>query len=549
METEFKTNNFIEEFIEADIRDNPKVHTRFPPEPNGYLHIGHAKAMFVDFSIAEKFGGKCNLRFDDTNPAKEDDEYVDAIKEDIRWLGFNWDKLCFGSDYFDICYEKAVLLIKKGLAYVCDLDKDKIREYRGTLTEPGIDSPYRNRSIEENLELFQGMRDGRFREGEKTLRAKIDMASPNINMRDPALYRILFIDHHQTGNKWCIYPMYDFAHPVQDAVEGITHSLCSLEYEAHRPLYNWVVENCEFEPKPRQIEFARLNIKNTIMSKRYLRELVEGGYVDGWDDPRMPTLCAMRRRGYTPEAIRDFLTRIGVAKADSLVDPAMLEYCVRNDLNDKAHRYMAVTDPLKVTIINMPDDFEEVIHIDNLPNSPEAGTHCITLRKHIYIDREDFAEIPPRKFFRLKPGGEVRLKGAYIIKCEDMVKDENGNITEVLCTYDPDTKSGECQRKVKATVQWLPVLDACEAVFRFYDALMLDEEDMEQESADFKARLNPDSLREHKGFVEPAALKCAEDMRFQFIRIGYFVLDKKSEAQGIPTYILTVGLKDSYRPE
>ena len=427
--------NFIEEAIEEDMRTKePRVQTRFPPEPNGDLHIGHAKALYIDFSMAEKYGGVCNLRFDDTNPAKEDTEYVDAIQADIRWLGFRWEHVFFGSSYFDRCYELAVKLIKKGVAYVDDLSKDEMRDYRGTLTEPGRNSPWRERGIEENLDLFERMRNGEFPDGAKTLRAKIDMASPNLNMRDPAMYRILHLPHHQTGNKWCIYPMYDFAHPIQDAIEGVTHSLCSLEYEAHRPLYDWVVEQCEFAHKPRQIEFARLNMTNTIMSKRYLRQLVEGGYVSGWDDPRMPTLCGLRRRGYTPESIRDFLDRIGVAKADSVVETAMLEHCVREDLNEHAPRMMAVLDPLPVEITNWDEGKTETIVLENHPNDEAQGTRAVTLGRRIYIEREDFMLDPPKKFFRLRMDGEVRLKGAYIVKCTGCEQDETGRVTKVYCT-------------------------------------------------------------------------------------------------------------------
>ncbi|NLB61057.1 MAG: glutamine--tRNA ligase/YqeY domain fusion protein [Clostridiales bacterium] len=539
MEATPDIKNFIEEIIEEDLGGKSPVQTRFPPEPNGYLHIGHAKAMYVNFKMAEKFNGKCNLRFDDTNPAKEDVEYVDAIQEDIRWMGFEWDKLIFGSSYFDVCYEKAVLLIKKGLAYVDDLSRDEMREYRGTLTEPGKNSPHRDRSVETNLELFEKMKNGEFADGACTLRAKIDMASPNINLRDPALYRILHQIHHQTGDKWCIYPMYDFAHPIQDAVERITHSLCSLEYESHRPLYNWVVENCDFDNHPRQVEFARLNMTNTIMSKRYLRRLVEENYVCGWDDPRMPTLCGMRRRGYTAFAIKDFLDRIGVAKADSVVDAAMLEHCVREDLNATAHRYMVVTKPLKVTITNMPDDFCEEVIIENLPNA-DAGAHKINIKKHIYIEREDFMEVPEKKFFRLKPDGEVRLKGAYIIKCVDFVKDSDGEIIEVLCTYDPETKSGMSDRKVKATIHWVPIHEAKPIVLNMYGNLMNDES---ADSEDFIDNLNAKSLEVLNGFAEPALLNCPHDMHFQFMRVGYFIKDSKTES-----YNCTVGLKDSYKP-
>ena len=514
--------NFIEEFIEQDIEQKGLSHiqTRFPPEPNGYLHIGHAKALFVDFSMAEKFGGKCNLRFDDTNPTKEDVEYVDAIKYDIHWLGFDWDQLRFGSEYFDTCYELAVKLIKKGVAYVDDLTKDEMREYRATLTEPGKNSPWRERSVDENLDLFTRMKNGEFPDGSRTLRARIDMASPNINLRDPALYRILHIPHHQTGDKWCIYPMYDFAHPIQDAIEGITHSLCSLEYEAHRPLYDWVVEQCEFEHKPRQIEFARLNLTNTIMSKRYLRRLVEEGYVSGWDDPRMPTLCGLRRRGYTAEAIKDFLVRAGVAKADSVVDTAMLEHCLREDLNAHAYRMMAVLDPIKVVIENWPEDRFEEVEIENLPGSPEAGTRTVRFGRELYIEREDFSYDPPKKYFRLKPEGEVRLKGAYIVKCERWEPDETGRVTTVYCTYDPATKSGECERKVKGTLHWLCAPDAVPAEFRLYEPLM--EDAGEDDARDFIERLNPASLCVQRGFVEPALAEAAPGDRFQFMRVGYF---------------------------
>ena len=538
--------HFIEEFIEQDIQQKGLSHiqTRFPPEPNGYLHIGHAKALFVDFSMAEKFGGSCNLRFDDTNPTKEDVEYVDAIMHDIRWLGFEWDKLRFGSEYFDTCYELAVKLIKKGVAYVDDLSKDEMREYRGTLTEPGKNSPWRERTVEENLDLFERMKNGEFENGSHTLRAKIDMASPNLNMRDPALYRILHIPHHQTGDKWCIYPMYDFAHPIQDAIEGVTHSLCSLEYEAHRPLYDWVVEQCEFEHKPRQIEFARLNLTNTVMSKRYLRRLVEEHYVSGWDDPRMPTLCGLRRRGYTAESIKDFLVRAGVAKADSIIDTAMLEHCLREDLNAHAHRMMAVLDPIKVVIENWPEGEFEDVEIDNLPGSEEAGKRTVRFGRELYIEREDFSYDPPKKYFRLKPEGEVRMKGAYIVKCERYETDENGNVTTVYCTYDPATKSGECERKVKGTLHWLNAADAVAAEFRLYEPLILDAAD--DDERDFIERLNPDSLQVKMGFVEPALAKAEKGSRFQFMRVGYFCADL-DHTEEKPVYNRAVGLKDSFK--
>ena len=549
MSNEFEPRNFIEEFIVEDRKLNPTVKTRFPPEPNGYLHIGHAKALYIDFSTAERFGGTCNLRFDDTNPTKEDVEFVDAIENDIRWLGFNWDKLCFGSDYFDTCYELAVKLIKDGKAYVCDLDKDQIREYRGTLTEPGVNSPYRDRSIEENLDLFERMKNGEFPDGSRTLRAKIDMASPNINMRDPALYRILHRSHHHQGDKWCIYPMYDFAHPIQDAIEGVTHSLCSLEYEAHRPLYNWVIDACGFEHKPRQIEFARLNITNTIMSKRFLRALVEGGYVSGWDDPRMPTLCAMRRRGYTPEAIKDFLNRAGVAKADSVVDSAMLEHCVREDLNAHADRAMAVLDPVKVVIENFPDGEFVDVQIDNLPiaeeGDPKFGlTHTVRFGREIYIEREDFMVEPPKKFFRLKPDGEVRLKGAYIIKCTGYELNEDGSVKEIRCTYDPESFSGENQRKVKGTIHWVPVHDAVPAEFRLYDQLMTEEN---VSPDDFIDKLNPESVKIMHGYIEPFLAGSKPGDTYQFMRIGYFCTDLDS-TDGNMVFNRTVGLKDSYKP-
>ena len=539
--------NFIEEFIEQDIEQKGLTHiqTRFPPEPNGYLHIGHAKALFIDFSMAEKFGGKCNLRFDDTNPTKEDVEYVDAIKYDIHWLGFDWDKLRFGSDYFDTCYELAVKLIQKGVAYVDDLSKDEMREYRGTLTEPGKNSPFRDRSIEENLDLFERMKNGEFPDGSRTLRAKIDMASPNINLRDPALYRILHIPHHQTGDKWCIYPMYDFAHPIQDAIEGVTHSLCSLEYEAHRPLYDWVVEQCEFENKPRQIEFARLNLTNTIMSKRYLRRLVEEGHVSGWDDPRMPTLCGLRRRGYTPAAIKDFLTRAGVAKADSVVDTAMLEHCLREDLNAHAYRMMAVLDPIRVVIENWPEGTFEDVAIENLPGSPEAGTRTVRFGRELYIEREDFSSDPPKKYFRLKPEGEVRLKGAYIVKCTRFETDSDGRVTTVYCTYDPETKSGTCERKVKGTLHWLNAADAVPAEFRLYEPLLTDAEE-EDDARDFIERLNPASLTVQRGFVEPALAAAKPGDRFQFMRVGYFCADLDHTAAA-SVFNRAVSLKDSFK--
>ena len=555
MEEVKRPKNFIEEFIEEDMRTKePRVQTRFPPEPNGYLHIGHAKALAIDFGMAERFGGICNLRFDDTNPAKEDVEYVDAIQADIQWLGFRWNEVLFGSSYFDQCYDLAVKLIQKGVAYVDELTKDEMRAYRGTLTQAGKNSPYRDRPVAENLDLFERMRGGEFADGTKTLRAKIDMASPNINMRDPALYRIKHVSHHQTGDKWCIYPMYDFAHPIQDAIEGVTHSLCSLEYEAHRPLYDWVIDQCEFSPKPRQIEFARLNMTDTIMSKRYLRRLVEEGFVSGWDDPRMPTLCGMRRRGYTAVAIRDFLDRIGVSKADSVVDAAMLEHCVRNDLNETAARRMAVLDPVLVEIDNWDEGKIEEIELENHPNHPELGTRTVKLGKRVYIERDDFSENPPNKFFRLKPEGEVRLKSAYIIKCTGWEANDDGTITKIHCTYDPTSHSGEESRKVKGTLHWVNADEAVAAEFRLYDTLMKSEaaateeaeEDEEAVEKDFVEQLNPDSLVTLRGFVEPCLQDAAAGDHFQFLREGYFCADLTSKPEH-PVFNRTVGLKDSYK--
>ena len=555
MEEVKRPKNFIEEFIEEDMRTKePRVQTRFPPEPNGYLHIGHAKALAIDFGMAERFGGICNLRYDDTNPAKEDVEYVDAIQSDIEWLGFRWNEILFGSSYFDQCYDLAVKLIKKGVAYVDELTKEDMRAYRGTLTQPGKNSPYRDRPIAENLDLFERMRAGEFEDGSLTLRAKIDMASPNINMRDPALYRIKHVRHHQTGDKWCIYPMYDFAHPIQDAIEGVTHSLCSLEYEAHRPLYDWVIDACEFSPKPRQIEFARLNMTDTIMSKRYLRRLVEEGYVSGWDDPRMPTLCGMRRRGYTALAIRDFLDRIGVSKADSVVDAAMLEHCVRNDLNETAARRMAVLDPVLVEIDNWDEGKVEEIELENHPNHPEMGTRRVRLGKRVYIERDDFSENPPSKFFRLKPEGEVRLKSAYIIKCTGWEANDDGTVTKIHCTYDPTSHSGEEARKVKGTLHWVNAKDAIAAEFRLYDTLMKSEsaaadeaeEDETTVEKDFIDKLNPDSLVTRRGFVEPALRDAPAGEHFQFLREGYFCADLTTKPEA-PVFNRTVGLKDSYK--
>lgn len=474
------TSNFLKNIITEDLKSGKVDHiiTRFPPEPNGYLHIGHAKSIILNFELADEFKGKTNLRFDDTNPTKEDTEYVESIKEDVRWLGYEWDNLFFASDYFEEMYKRAVLLIKKGKAYVCDLKADEIRQMRGSLTEVGQKSPYRDRSAEENLDLFERMKKGEFKDGEKVLRAKIDMASPNINMRDPVLYRIAHASHHNTGDKWCIYPMYDFAHPLEDAIEGVTHSICTLEFEDHRPLYDWVIRECEMEEVPHQYEFARLNITNTVMSKRKLKQLVDEKVVDGWDDPRMPTISGLRRRGYTPEAIRNFAREIGVAKADSVVDSKMLEHFIREDLKLKAPRTMAVLEPLKVIITNYPEDTVEMLEAENNPENPDMGSRQIPFSRELYIEQEDFMENPPPKYHRLFVGNEVRLKNAYFIKCNDFVKDERGKVIELHCTYDPETKSGTgfTGRKVKGTIHWVEASQALPAEFRLYEPLILDQE-------------------------------------------------------------------------
>lgn len=543
-------SNFIYNAIDEDLKEgkySEGIHTRFPPEPNGYLHIGHAKSICLNFGIARDYNGMCNLRFDDTNPTKEDVEYVDSIQEDVKWLGFTWkDRKFYASDYFEKLYEYAIKLIEVGKAYVDDLTAEQIREYRGTLTEPGKESPWRNRSVEENLDLFTRMKNGEFADGEKVLRAKIDMASPNITMRDPVIYRIAHIKHHRTGDAWCIYPMYDFAHPLSDAIEGITHSICTLEFEEHRPLYDWLLESLGFDKntRPRQIEFARLNITKMVMSKRKLRQLVEGGYVSGWDDPRMPTISGLRRRGYTAAAIRDFCDRIGVAKANSLVDVAMLEHCVREDLNAHAQRLMAVLDPIKVIITNYPEDKVEMMACENLPTGDDK--HYMPFSREIYIEREDFMEEAPKKFFRLKPQGEVRLKNAYIIKCEEVIKDENGNIVELHCTYDPDSKSGgkTAGRKIKGTIHWVNVKTALDAQVRLYDYLLKDEEGAV--NGDFIASLNPDSLVELNNCkVEPSAKWAAPGTKFQFLRQGYFCVDKDSTMDKL-VFNRVVGLRDTW---
>jgi len=547
--------NFIHSFVAEDIAEGGRfegmqVHTRFPPEPNGYLHIGHCKALIIDFGTAEKFGGICNLRMDDTNPAKEDTEYVDAIQEDIHWLGFDWgDRFFYGSDYFEKTYELAEELIQKGLAYVCELTPEQFREYRGDIGVPAK-SPYRDRPIAESLDLFRRMRAGEFPEGSKTLRAKIDLASGNFNMRDPVLYRIRYIEHHRQGSKWCIFPMYDFAHPIQDALEGITHSLCSLEYEEHRPLYDWVVNNVSVPSKPRQIEFARLSIDHTVMSKRKLRQLVEQHYVSGWDDPRMPTLCGMRRRGYTPASIRSFCERIGVAKNPSVVEYAFLEHCLRDDLNDTARRVMAVLNPLKLTVTNYPEGKSESFTVENNPNHPEDGERQVPFSRSLWIEAEDFMEEPAHKYFRLFPGNEVRLKGAYVVKCTGCVKDENGNVTEVLCEYDPASRGGNPAdgRKVKSTIHWVDAESCADAEIRLYDNLFTDP-DPDAGDKNFLDCLNPNSLTvlEHCK-VEKSLIGADPAERFQFMRQGYFCADSKDSTPEHPVFNRAVSLKDSYKP-
>ena len=542
-------NNFILDIIDEDLKKNPdlKVHTRFPPEPNGYLHIGSAKAIWINAMTAKKYGGLFNLRYDDTNPAKEDNEYVESIYEDLLWLGCEpTGGVFYGSDYFDKCYEYAVKLIKDGKAYVCDLSADEMREYRGTLTEPGKNSPYRDRTVEENLSLFERMKNGEFPDGAKTLRAKIDMASPNINLRDPAIYRIVHTAHHRQGNKWCIYPLYDFAHPIQDATEGITHSLCSIEFENHRPLYDWVIDNIGFEKKPHQWEFARLNVTHTVMSKRYLRQLVENGLVDGWDDPRMPTLCGLRRRGYTPSAIFDFVSRAGVAKAYSVVDYELLEHCIREELNDTAPRRIAVLHPVKVVITNYPEEKEESFEVPNHPQHPEMGTRKLPFTRELYIDADDFAEVPPPKFFRLKPDGEVRLMGSYIIRCNEVVKNDDGTIKELLCTADLETGNGNPTdgRKVKGTVHWVSAKYAVDTTVMLYDFLFTIENVADiPEGKTFDDYLNLHSAEklEHVK-AEPALADAEPSDKFQFVRTGYFVKDTKHEN----VFNRVVGLKDSY---
>lgn len=555
---EHNSSNFIRNIIKEDLESGKRNHviTRFPPEPNGYLHIGHAKSIVINFDLADEFNGKTNLRFDDTNPLKEDSEYVHAIKEDVQWLGYDWDGLFFASDYFQEMYERAVLLINKGKAYVDDLSPDEIRAYRGTLKEPGKDSPYRNRSIEENLSLFERMRKGEFGNGEKVLRAKIDMSSPNINLRDPVIYRISHAKHHNTEDQWCIYPMYAFAHPLEDAIEDVTHSICTTEFEDQRPLYNWIVEECEMTSTPQQIEFGRLNITNAVMSKRKLKQLVDEGFVDGWDDPRMPTISGLRRRGYTPEAIRAFVRETGVSKGSGTVDSQMLDFFVREDLKMKAPRTMGILRPLKVVITNYPEGQVEMLDAEINPENPEMGTRQIPFSREIYIEQEDFMEDPPKKYFRLFPGNEVRLKHAYFIKCEDVIKDEDGNVIEIHCTYDPETKSGSgfTGRKVKGTLHWVEATQAVPAEFRLYEPLLLNEEPEELEESTepevektFLDHVNPNSLQTLNGYVEPTMKETNPQEKFQFFRHGYFNVDPKDSTSDKPVFNLIVSLKSSFK--
>jgi glutaminyl-tRNA synthetase len=552
MENETVSKNFIEQEIDKDLAEGVYDHvcTRFPPEPNGYLHIGHAKSILLNYGLAQEYGGTFHMRFDDTNPTKEKMEFVDSIKEDIKWLGADWgEHLYFASDYFDQMYECAVKLIKKGKAFVCDLTAEEMREYRGTLTEPGKESPYRNRSVEENLKLFEEMREGKYKDGEKVLRAKIDMASPNINMRDPIIYRVAHMTHHNTGDKWCIYPMYDFAHPIEDAIEGITHSICTLEFEDHRPLYDWVVRECEFKNPPRQIEFAKLYLTNVVTGKRYIKKLVEDGIVDGWDDPRLVSIAALRRRGFTPESIKMFIDLCGVSKAQSSVDYAMLEYCIREDLKMKKPRMMAVLDPIKLVIDNYPEDQIEYLDVANNLENEELGSRKVPFGRELYIEREDFMEEPPKKYFRLFPGNEVRLMHAYFVKCVSYEKDENGKVTVVHCTYDPETKAGSgfTGRKVKGTIHWVPASHAVKAEVRLYENL-IDEEKGVYNKEDGSLNLNPNSLIVIKdAFVEPSFEGYGAYDSFQFVRNGYYCIDAHDSKPEQLVFNRIVSLKSSFK--
>ena len=550
MDNQNTPSNFIRNIVIEDLKSgkHTEIITRFPPEPNGYLHIGHAKAITLNFELADDFKGKTNLRFDDTNPIKEDTEYVESIEEDVRWLGFEWENLYFASDYFDEMYKRALVLIEKQKAYVCDLTAEEIKQYRGTLTSPGKGSPYRDRSIKENLDLFERMLKGEFKDGDKVLRAKIDMASPNMNMRDPVIYRIAHAPHHNTGDKWCIYPMYDFAHPLEDAIEGITHSICTLEFEDHRPLYDWVIAECEMESKPQQIEFARLNITNTVMSKRKLKLLVDEGVVDGWDDPRMPTIAGLRRRGYTPEAIRSFCREIGVSKSNSIVDGQLLEHFIRDDLISKTPRVTAVLKPIKVVITNYPEGQVETLESPFNIDVPEMGTREIPFSRDIFIDAEDFMENPPKKYHRLYPGNEVRLKDAYFIKCNEVIKDKEGNIIELHCTYDIETKSGSgfTERKVKGTIHWVEANNALPAEFRLFEPLILDDKD-DDDGKTFLDQINPNSLEILQGFVEPSIKGAVPQSKYQFIRVGYFSVDTRYTTDTKLVFNRIVSLKSSFK--
>ncbi|SEP71548.1 glutaminyl-tRNA synthetase [Lachnospiraceae bacterium RM5] len=553
MENLTESKNFIENIIDEDLENGrfDHVQTRFPPEPNGYLHIGHAKSILLNYGLAKKYGGSFNMRFDDTNPTKEKEEFVESILEDIKWLGADWeDRLFFASDYFSQMYEAAVSLIKKGLAYVCDLNADEIREYRGTLTEPGKNSPYRDRSVEENLKLFQEMKEGKYKDGEKVLRAKIDMSSPNINMRDPIIYRVAHISHHRTKDEWCIYPMYDFAHPIEDAIEGITHSICTLEFEDHRPLYDWVVEHTEFASKPRQIEFAKLYLTNVVTGKRYIKQLVENKIVDGWDDPRLVSIAALRRRGFTPESIKMFVELCGVSKSNSSVDYAMLEYCIREDLKGKSPRVMAVLDPIKLIIDNYPEDKEEYFEVVNNPENEEMGTRKVCFGRELYIEREDFMEEPPKKYFRLFPGNEVRLMNAYFVKCESFEKDENGNVTVVHCTYDPETRSGSgfTGRKVKGTIHWVNAKKCVNATVNLYENIV--DEEKGKLNEDGTLNLNPNSLQITPNCkIEESINTASLSDRYQFVRNGYFCLDPKESELSDGKFVFNriVSLKSSFK--
>ena len=551
MENEAVSKNFIEQIIDKDIAEGhcKKVITRFPPEPNGYLHIGHAKSILLNYGLSQEYGGQFNLRFDDTNPTKEKVEFVDSIKRDVEWLGAKWHgDVLFASDYFDRMYEAAVKLIRKGKAYVCDLTPEQIREYRGTLTEPGKESPYRNRSVEENLELFENMKNGMYADGEKVLRAKIDMAAANINMRDPIIYRVAHISHHRTGDKWCIYPMYDFAHPIEDAIEGVSHSICTLEFEDHRPLYDWVVRELEYENPPKQIEFAKLYLNNVVTGKRYIKRLVEDGIVDGWDDPRLVSIAALRRRGFTPESIKTFVELVGVTKSQGSVEYPMLEYCIREDLKLKVRRMMAVLNPVKVIIDNYPVGQVEYMEVPNNQENPELGTRKVPFTKELYIEREDFMEEPPKKYFRLFPGNEVRLMNAYFVTCTDYVKDENGKVIEVHCTYDPETRGGNFTgRKVKGTIHWVSATEGCKAEVRLYENIV-DEEKGVYNEEDGSMNINPNSkIVLTECYLEPELMKAVSEDKFQFVRNGYFCVDNKDSEQGKPIFNRIVSLKSSFK--